>query len=63
MAYLMTLSGHHPFRMPAELRSLELGELEGTLLGDHLQAVRYFDRVFGELIESLRAKGLPCGSS
>jgi phosphoglycerol transferase MdoB-like AlkP superfamily enzyme len=63
MAYLMTLSGHHPFRMPAELRSLELGELEGTLLGDHLQAVRNFDRVFGELIESLRAKGLPCGSS
>jgi phosphoglycerol transferase MdoB-like AlkP superfamily enzyme len=38
--YLMTLSGHHPFRLPAELRSLELGGLEGTLLGDYLQAVR-----------------------
>lgn len=58
MAFLLTASNHHPYRLPPEHRELELGELEGTLLGDYLQSVSYFDRAFGVFVDRLRAVGL-----
>ena len=58
MAFLLTASNHHPYRLPQEHRELELGELEGTLLGDYLQSVSYFDRAFGSFVDGLRAAGL-----
>jgi len=58
MAFLLTASNHHPYRLPPEHRELSLGALEGTLLGDYLQSVRYFDRAFGTLVDRLRAAGL-----
>jgi phosphoglycerol transferase MdoB-like AlkP superfamily enzyme len=44
--------------LPPEHRELSLGDLEGTLLGDYLQSVRYFDRAFGTFVDRLRAAGL-----
>ncbi len=58
MAFMLTASNHHPYRLPAEHRELALGDLEGTLLGDYLQSVRYFDRAFGMFIDRLDAAGL-----
>lgn len=58
MAFLLTSSVHHPFRLPPPDRALALGSMEGTLLGDYLQLVRYFDRAFGEFVEQLRQAGL-----
>ena len=58
MAFLLTASNHHPYRLPPEHRELALGALEGTLLGDYLQSVRYFDRAFGAFVDRLRATGL-----
>ena len=58
MAFLLTASNHHPYRLPPEHRDLVLGDLEGTLLGDYLQAVSYFDRAFGAFVDQLRAAGL-----
>jgi len=58
MAFLLTASNHHPYRLPPEHRELSLGALEGTLLGDYLQSVRYFDRAFGTFVDRLRAAGL-----
>jgi lipoteichoic acid synthase len=58
MAFLLTASNHHPYRLPAEDKELSLGTLEGTLLGDYLQSVRYFDRAFGEFVDRLREVGL-----
>jgi lipoteichoic acid synthase len=58
MAFLLTASNHHPYRLPPEHRELSLGDLEGTLLGDYLQSVRYFDRAFGTFVDRLRAAGL-----
>lgn len=58
MAFLLTASNHHPYRLPASHRELALGAREGTLLGDYLQSVRYFDRAFGAFIDRLRATGL-----
>jgi lipoteichoic acid synthase len=58
MAFLLTASNHHPYRLPAAHRELSLGALEGTLVGDYLQSVRYFDRAFGSFVDRLRTAGL-----
>lgn len=58
LAFLVTLSSHHPYRLPAEHRTLDVGELEGTLLGDYLQSMSYVDEALGEFLESLRREGL-----
>lgn len=58
MAFLLTASNHHPYRLPPKHRELSLGAREGTLLGDYLQSVRYFDRAFGGFIDHLRTAGL-----
>jgi lipoteichoic acid synthase len=58
MAFLLTASNHHPYRLPAADKELPLGRLDGTLLGDYLQSVRYFDRAFGEFVDRLREAGL-----
>lgn len=58
MAYLMTMSTHHPYEVPAHHRTLPLGELEGTLLGDYLHAVHYADAAVGTLVREMEASGL-----
>jgi phosphoglycerol transferase MdoB-like AlkP superfamily enzyme len=58
MAFMLSSSNHHPFPLPQKYRELRLGGLDGTLLGDYLQSVHYFDRAFGEFIDRLRDAGL-----
>jgi lipoteichoic acid synthase len=58
MAYVMTLTSHHPFEMPAKYRTLKLGVMQGTMLGDYLQAVHYTDASIGALIAELKRAGL-----
>ncbi|MUT66886.1 LTA synthase family protein [Paenibacillus sp. NEAU-GSW1] len=57
-SFMISLSSHHPFTMPQEQQKLSLGQLEGTLMGDYLQAVHYADAALGELVERLKAEGL-----
>jgi phosphoglycerol transferase MdoB-like AlkP superfamily enzyme len=58
MAFLVTVSNHHPFELPAHHRTLLLGDLEGTVLGDYLHSVHYFDQAFGAFIAELRSLGV-----
>lgn len=59
MAFLITSSTHGPFSIPERYRTLRLpAHLDHTGLGDYLQAVHYFDRVFGEFVGGLRSSGL-----
>jgi lipoteichoic acid synthase len=58
MAFLLSASNHHPYRLPAKHRRLHLGALDGTLLGDYLHSVHYFDAAFGEFVTRLRHTGL-----
>ena len=58
MAFLLSSSNHHPFDLPAAHRTLKLGSLEGTELGDYLHSVHYFDEAFGQFVDRLRATGL-----
>lgn len=58
-AQFVSLSSHHPFKIPAEFQALDLPEnLEGTELGDYLQSLRYTDEALGTLIDGMKAAGL-----
>ncbi len=58
-AFLITLSLHHPYdEFPRKLAALELGGLEGTRVGNYLEAMNYFDRSLAELLAGLDAAGL-----
>jgi lipoteichoic acid synthase len=58
MAYLITLSSHHPWDLPAKYRALRLGSLDGTMVGGYLQSARYVDTALGEFIQDLKYRGL-----
>ncbi|WP_341278494.1 LTA synthase family protein [Paenibacillus sp. FSL H8-0537] len=57
-SFLITLSSHHPYQMPEADQKLSLGELEGTMMGDYLQAIHYVDEALGELVERLQQEEL-----
>lgn len=56
-AMTITLTSHHPYTLPGSLQKLDVGPLEGTMLGDYLQAVHYVDAAVGELVELLKREG------
>ena len=41
MAFLITLSNHHPYDLPEHHRRLDVGGLDGTIAGRYLQSVNY----------------------
>jgi len=57
-AFLISVTNHHPYALPARERVLHLGALEGTLLGDYLHTANYFDRALGQFVERLRTDGI-----
>ncbi|WP_255570193.1 LTA synthase family protein [Cohnella sp. CFH 77786] len=58
-AQLITASSHHPFKIPKDKQWLDLpANIQGTQLGDYLQAIHYTDYAIGELIKMLKANGL-----
>nr|WP_255216248.1 LTA synthase family protein [Pseudenhygromyxa sp. WMMC2535] len=58
-AFLITLSLHHPYEhWPRSLEALDLGRLEGTRVGNYLEAMHYFDRSLAELLAGLEDAGL-----
>jgi lipoteichoic acid synthase len=59
MAFLITVSNHHPYDLPERHRKLRLPpSLQNTLVGSYLQSVQYFDEAFGEFVKGLREAGL-----
>jgi len=58
MAFLITLSTHHPYSAFKNDTLLNLGEFEGTLTGDYIHAVHYFDSALREFIDALKLNGL-----
>jgi len=59
MAYLITLSLHHPFEdFPEDLKELDLGDLEHTPLGGYLDAMHFFDGALKDFISGLHETGL-----
>lgn len=57
--FLVTLTSHNPYDMPDKYHVLNLREEhEGTLLGNYLQSIRYFDDALGEFLEELKEEGM-----
>jgi phosphoglycerol transferase MdoB-like AlkP superfamily enzyme len=58
-AYLLTLSLHHPFDgFPEHFKELDVGQWEGTPLGNYLHTMRYFDRALADFLTALEHEGL-----
>jgi lipoteichoic acid synthase len=57
-AVLVTLSNHAPFVDPNLPRTLALGALEGTEVGDYLNSARFTDAALGTFVDRLRASGV-----
>lgn len=57
-AWMVTMSSHHPFEVPAELAPLPLGEWENTQLGHYLRSIHYADAQIGAFMEDLERRKL-----
>lgn len=58
-AFMVTLTSHYAFELPAQYNMLTLkNEHVGTLFGNYLQSIHYFDCAVGMLIDALREAGL-----
>lgn len=55
--FFVTLSSHHPFKFFKDFK-FDVGEYEGTYLGNYLKAANYADKALGEFIEDLKRRGL-----
>lgn len=58
-AQFVTLSSHHPFKIPAEKHPVRLPDrYKGTLAGDYLQAIHYTDKTLQEFVQNLKNEGM-----
>jgi phosphoglycerol transferase MdoB-like AlkP superfamily enzyme len=58
-ALLLTLSLHHPFEgFPPHHRELDVGEWEGTPMGNYLHTMRFFDHALQRFVSELGAMKL-----
>lgn len=54
--FMVTLSSHYPFDDKA-FKSFDTGEYEGSLLGNYLESIHYFDSAIGNFLDSLKKEG------
>lgn len=57
-AMVISLSSHHPFKIPDEAVDFDPAPYDGTVLGDYLRSLHYADMALGEFIGELRESGL-----
>lgn len=58
MAFVMTQSTHHPYRLPDGSPRLGCGSPDDALLGSYLDVVHYVDDSLGQFREGLERRGL-----
>ena len=58
-SFIITLTNHTPFNLPAEYRELKLDdELDRSKVGGYLQSVHYTDKAIGIFMDELKQSGL-----
>ncbi|WP_410769707.1 LTA synthase family protein [Fontibacillus sp. BL9] len=57
-SFLITLSSHHPYSLPASVRQLDTGEFKDTIFGKYLESIHYADAALGELVEGMKQDGI-----
>jgi phosphoglycerol transferase MdoB-like AlkP superfamily enzyme len=56
-SFYITLSSHHPFTY-FENFDFDVGEFQGTYIGNYLKAANYLDKCIGEFVDELKKRGL-----
>lgn len=57
-SFMITLTSHHPYSLPAKVQNLDVGEFEGSIFGNYLESIHYVDEALGELIDKMKQDGL-----
>ncbi len=57
-SFLISLTSHHPYPMPAKHKVLDLDSINNDLLENYLHSVHYLDQSIKILVEELKQKGL-----
>ncbi|QAT41194.1 LTA synthase family protein [Clostridium sp. JN-9] len=57
-SFLVTLSSHFPYNDTKGYGEFNVGEYEGTLLGNYLKAIHYTDEQLGMFLQQLHDKGM-----
>lgn len=59
-AFMITLTSHYPYNFEGIFKAVRLdtGSFEGTLMGNYLTSMKYFDEQFGIFIKALKQEGL-----
>ncbi|WP_237690849.1 LTA synthase family protein [Paenibacillus caui] len=58
-AQVISMSGHHPFRIPAAKYKMQLpNRYKGTLVGNYIQAQNYSDYALGQFVDELKKNGV-----
>lgn len=57
-SFLVTLSSHYPYNDTKAYGDFNVGEYEGTLLGNYLKAIHYTDEQLGMFLDQLQQKGM-----
>lgn len=55
--FMVALSSHHPYVYFND-STLNVGEYEGTMLGNFLKGANYVDKAIGQMIEFMKEKGI-----
>lgn len=58
--FLITLSSHYPYKDENDKikNIIDVGEFEGTIVGDYIKSAKYTDEAVGEFIAQLKQEGL-----
>ncbi|MCI1944047.1 LTA synthase family protein [Clostridium luticellarii] len=56
-AFLITLTSHYPYDAVDKYGDFDVGDLNGTLLGNYLKAIHYTDEQLGMFLDSLDKNG------
>ncbi|WP_057977196.1 LTA synthase family protein [Caloramator mitchellensis] len=56
-SFLISISSHYPFN-DKKFKDFDVGNLDGTLLGNYLQSAHYTDKAIGEFVDELKRTGL-----
>ncbi len=57
-SFLITLSSHHPYKIPGAKQKLDVSGVDYWIMRDYLQSIRYVDEAVGSFIAQLKADGL-----
>ncbi|WP_171005658.1 LTA synthase family protein [Bacillus sp. E(2018)] len=56
--FMVALTSHHPYNIQSKFRTLDVGEYEGSIVGDYLHSVHYVDEAVGMLVDRLQKENL-----